>query len=122
MQQPVIFKEALDQEVIRRLAGETLRSPAIPRVVNAGGQLLFFENGTYTIRNAGGKTSEIVVENEPVQDLSTAWKVQFPQGSGAPASITLAKLESLHQNPDAGVKYFSGTCTYQKNIQFAPEK
>jgi hypothetical protein len=119
MQQPMILKESLTQDAIRKLASEITRSPAMPRVVNAGEQLLFFESGTYTIRNAGGKTAEILVENEPAQDLSSAWKVQFPQGSGAPASITLAKLESMHKNTDSGVKYFSGTCTYQKTFNLS---
>lgn len=119
MQHPVIFKESLSQEAIRQLASEMPRSPFASRVVNAGAQLLFFESGAYTIQNAGGKKSEVVIQNEIPQDLSTQWEVRFPQGLGAPASITLAKLESLHKNPDPGVKYFSGTCTYQKTFNLA---
>jgi hypothetical protein len=46
-----------------------------------------------------------------------AWNVRFQPGRGAPASITLDKLASWSDNPDAGVKYFSGTGTYTTTIQ-----
>jgi hypothetical protein len=46
-----------------------------------------------------------------------AWNVRFQAGRGAPASITLDKLASWSDNPDAGVKYFSGTGTYTTTIQ-----
>ena len=40
---------------------------------------------------------------------------------GAPASITLDKLISWSDHPDAGVKYFSGTATYRKTFNLPPE-
>jgi hypothetical protein len=119
MQQPVIFKEVLAQDAIRRLASDITWSPVIPRVVNAGEQLLFFASGGYTISDGSGKKTEIQIENAPPQDLSADWKIQFPAGSGAPASVTLTKLDSLHKNTDPGVKYFSGTCAYQKTFNLA---
>jgi len=45
------------------------------------------------------------------------WKVNFQPDRGAPSSITLQNLSSWSDNPDAGVKYFSGTGTYTKTIQ-----
>ena len=45
------------------------------------------------------------------------WTVSFPSNLGAPAKITLAKLESWTANADEGVKYFSGTATYTKTVQ-----
>jgi len=47
------------------------------------------------------------------------WTVSFPSNLGAPAKITLAKLESWTANADEGVKYFSGTATYTKTVQVA---
>jgi hypothetical protein len=38
--------------------------------------------------------------------------VAFESGRGAPDSIRLPALQSLHLHADAGVKYFSGNATY----------
>ena len=49
--------------------------------------------------------------------LEGAWKVSFQPGRGAPASTTLDPLASWSDNPDPGVKYFSGVGTYTKTIE-----
>ncbi len=49
------------------------------------------------------------------------WEVSFQADRGAPAKITLDRLTSWHENPDAGVKYFSGAGTYTKTIQAPAE-
>ena len=51
-----------------------------------------------------------------VATIDGAWDVAFPEKLGAPPKIHLAKLESLTVQPDAGVKFFSGTATYTKTI------
>ncbi len=53
--------------------------------------------------------------------VSGAWDVAFQPNRGAPAKATLNALASWHENPDAGVKYFSGTGTYTKTIQAPAE-
>jgi hypothetical protein len=45
-----------------------------------------------------------------------AWAVAFQPNRGAPDGITLEKLTSWSDSRDAGVKYFSGTGTYTKEI------
>jgi hypothetical protein len=45
------------------------------------------------------------------------WKVSFQPDRGAPPSISLGKLSSWSDNPDRGVKYFSGTGTYTKTVE-----
>jgi len=50
---------------------------------------------------------------QAVQSISGPWKVDFEAGRGAPPSIVLPVLSSLHTNPDEGVKHFSGTATYR---------
>ncbi|MCJ7447464.1 MAG: discoidin domain-containing protein [Bacteroidales bacterium] len=52
--------------------------------------------------------------------IKGAWDVSFQPNRGAPSEITLDTLVSWSENPDTGVKYFSGTGIYTKNIQ-APE-
>jgi hypothetical protein len=49
--------------------------------------------------------------------IEGAWDVSFQPNRGAPAQITFEELTSWTENPDTGVKYFSGTGTYTKTIQ-----
>jgi hypothetical protein len=50
-------------------------------------------------------------------DVSGPWNVAFQPNLGAPASIMMDGLVSWTENKDEGVKYFSGTATYSKEIQ-----
>ena len=49
------------------------------------------------------------------------WQVTFPPNWGAPPRITMDNLVSWTKSRDDGVKYFSGTATYMKEIQ-APQE
>lgn len=53
--------------------------------------------------------------------LDGPWDVSFPPNWGAPAHIRLDRLASWTACPDEGVKYFSGTATYSKDIQVPEE-
>ena len=53
--------------------------------------------------------------------LEGPWKVAFQPERGAPPSTTMASLSSWSDNADEGVKYFSGTGTYTKDIDAKPE-
>jgi len=44
------------------------------------------------------------------------WTLAFQPGRGAPPSITLDHLTSWTDNPDPGMKYFSGTGTYTTTV------
>jgi hypothetical protein len=48
-----------------------------------------------------------------------AWNLSFPANWGAPPQITLEHLSSWTNSSDPGVKYFSGTATYTKQIDAA---
>ncbi|MGI9072601.1 MAG: glycosyl hydrolase [Bryobacteraceae bacterium] len=49
--------------------------------------------------------------------LDGPWKVNFPPNWGAPPQITLDKLVSWTTSTEDGVKYFSGTATYTKELK-----
>lgn len=49
------------------------------------------------------------------------WQLNFPPNWGAPPSTRLDNLISWTDSPDAGVKYFSGTATYIKDIDASQE-
>jgi hypothetical protein len=44
------------------------------------------------------------------------WEVAFPPNWGAPPSLRLERLASWTENSNEGVKYFSGTASYTKDI------
>jgi hypothetical protein len=45
------------------------------------------------------------------------WKLSFPPNWGAPPSVVLDRLISWPEHAESGVKYFSGTATYEKDLQ-----
>jgi alpha-L-rhamnosidase len=53
--------------------------------------------------------------------ISGPWQVRFPPNWGAPSQIELDQLISWTANPEDGVKYFSGTATYTKDVSI-PER
>jgi len=59
------------------------------------------------------------VSNE-LTSIEGPWQLSFPPNWGAPEQIGIDKLTSWTEHPDPGVKYFSGTATYSKNVE-APQ-
>ena len=47
------------------------------------------------------------------QEIAGPWEVRFAPGGGAPDRIALEKLISWSEHGNLGVKYFSGSATYQ---------
>ena len=54
-----------------------------------------------------------------LQRLEGPWTVTFDNGRGAPASTRIDGLHSWSESPDAGIRYYSGTATYARELQFA---
>ncbi|MGA3262524.1 MAG: glycosyl hydrolase [Terracidiphilus sp.] len=59
-------------------------------------------------------------KNARLATVKGDWKLTFPPNWGAPAEASFPALISWTQSADAGVKYFSGTATYHKQID-APQ-
>ncbi len=73
-------------------------------------------------RKSAGKnifTTPSTVENQ-IAGITGPWEVSFQPDRGATPTMTFDSLTSWSDNNDTGIKYFSGTGTYKKNIQ-APE-
>jgi hypothetical protein len=49
------------------------------------------------------------------------WELSFPPNWGAPPKIHLDSLTSWTASADPGVKYFSGTAVYTKDIDAAQD-
>jgi hypothetical protein len=76
-------------------------------------QLCVTQPGDYSCTLTSGKKVTLSISNipEPIQ-IQGPWRVRFPDGWGAPSQIKLEKLIGLNEHPDSGVKYFSGTASY----------
>jgi len=61
------------------------------------------------------RTLPAMVET-PLANIDGPWEVSFPADLGAPASATFDTLSPWNENPNEGIKYFSGTATYRKSI------
>ncbi|RRB03950.1 glycosyl hydrolase [Larkinella rosea] len=59
------------------------------------------------------------VTESPVASLESPWVVRFQEGRGAPAQLSLPKLGSLTEQTEPGVKYFSGTATYENTVELS---
>ena len=49
--------------------------------------------------------------------LDATWDVTFQPGRGAPATAKFDKLTSWNESADPGIRYFSGSATYQMSFQ-----
>ena len=118
---PLIFDQPISENKI-----EELKNKGVPEIYNDAEvepigsdnpALRFWENGAYELKDASGKTKKITINgiSNPLE-LKGEWKISFQEGRGAPSEIVLPQLKSLHTHPEDGVKYFSGTATYQKSF------
>jgi hypothetical protein len=119
--QPELFPEALAEDRIRKLAAAGAPGPEEPPDLEmAAGEkptLLFWRDGSYTLSdNSGGSSTQQIAGLSRPMEIRGSWKVTFPPNLGAPPSIVLPALTSLHKHAQPGVKYFSGTATYTKRF------
>jgi hypothetical protein len=89
----------------------------------AGNKMDFlgWEPGHYELKAADGKSAAVEVKGIPAIEITGPWEVSFPPNWGAPDRLTFENLISWTEHVDPGVKYYSGTATYRKNIKVLPE-
>ncbi|WP_420149395.1 glycosyl hydrolase [Spirosoma sp.] len=59
------------------------------------------------------------VTESTAASVASAWTVRFQEGRGAPQQATFNTLASLTDNADPGIKYFSGTATYDNTFELS---
>ncbi|MHB1021146.1 MAG: glycosyl hydrolase [Acidobacteriaceae bacterium] len=80
------------------------------------------EPGNYQVQTSDGKTYETAIKSvPPVQPVQGSWLVHFAPGWRAPATAEFSQLQSWTESKDPGIRYYSGTATYEKTIQI-PEQ
>jgi hypothetical protein len=95
--------------------------PPAPEIALSGDRsyrLTVAQPGTYTARTASGRmlTASITDLPAPVK-VEGDWQLRFPPKWGAPEMVNLDRLISWSDHPDEGVKHFSGTATYTREIE-----
>jgi hypothetical protein len=81
--------------------------------------IMFLNKGEVNIlKNNVSKKVEI---NQTIQSIDGPWKIFFAKGWGAPDSAVFAELTSWTNNSNKGIRYYSGTGTYNKIFQFNGE-
>lgn len=74
-------------------------------------------------KNADTSLSPLAIDTfdpSASQALDGPWKVEFPEGWGAPPEVEFPQLQCWTEHPDEGIRLFSGIATYRKSFT-APE-
>jgi hypothetical protein len=76
-----------------------------------------FKAGKYELGSASGQRRSVDVQSIPSAfEVSGPWEVRFQPGRGAPEHATFEQLSDWSKNDEPGIKYFSGTATYEKTL------
>jgi len=116
---PVIYDKPMSESEVKEIFDEGKPvddySVEVEPAMDQKPAWLFWNNGDFKIKASNGTATKVSVSgiNDPIE-LSGPWTVNFPAGLGAPEQIILPELRSLHTHSIDGVKYFSGTASYNK--------
>ncbi|HTV42311.1 MAG TPA: glycosyl hydrolase [Candidatus Sulfotelmatobacter sp.] len=90
---------------------------------NDSPSVTLWDNGRADLRLDNGQTLHADASDVPEpQEVAGPWTLNFPPNWGAPASVTLGHLISWTDDSDSGVRYFSGTATYEKDLEIPAER
>jgi hypothetical protein len=72
----------------------------------------------YFLKHASGKVQLVKTEALPAAIMPAgSWSLSFDPAQATPPSLDLPELASLTMSTNPGVKYYSGTVTYRKNVE-----
>jgi hypothetical protein len=104
------------------LFGTQRQTPArLPEFWNEGGKVttLSREPGRYTVVYGNRSRKVLVDPGHPAAlAVSGPWNVQFQPGRGAPEKVDFAELVDWSKHTEPGIRYFSGTATYQTQFDW----
>jgi hypothetical protein len=83
-----------------------------------------WEDGHYAARfDSGAKAEALVRQLPPPDTVPEGWCVTFQKARGAPkGQVAFDQLVSWTERPEEGIKYFSGTATYEKGVNVRTER
>jgi hypothetical protein len=116
----IIFRRAAAKGVVSKLTKDG------QSVCLDGNGLRFsvWENGSYVAEFGDGSETEAVVDGMPTaKTVPEGWTVTFQKDRGAPeGQVAFSRLVSWTKRPEEGIKYFSGTATYEKGVNVSTER
>jgi hypothetical protein len=83
------------------------------------GRLLLeaWQPGNYDISATDGTNTAVSVPELPAPiEIAGPWQLTFPPKLGAPEKVAMDSLHSWSEDSDPGVRHFSGTAVYEKDI------
>ena len=119
-----MVNSALSDEEIRQHFSKGLPAPELPfpilleQTKNNQLRATVWQNGLYHLQGTSGAKSFQVGACKTIA-INSSWQVQLSRHSGAPSTVQLKNLQSLHRHPDFSVKHFSGTAVYRTAFPFA---
>jgi hypothetical protein len=98
--------------------------PAPGVFVDNGIHITVWEDGTYSAQLSSGAIRQATVSSVPAPvTIEGHWNVSFQSGRLAPEGVTVfEELISWPEHTEKGIRYFSGTAGYKKNILVSEER
>lgn len=87
-----------------------------PRIEYTKEGILFLDPGIYTLTD--NKVSKTIKSTPDIYSVEGPWSLSFSKGWGAPDSVVFNELSSWTESEIEGVRYYSGTGTYQKSFNY----
>jgi hypothetical protein len=107
------------REVFPRMTPDA--APVAVSLRNGRIQLRTEQGGRYAATDAAGRRYAATVAEAAAAPIERPWTLAFPPNWGAPATVTLDKLESWSEAQDEGVRHFSGTAAYTSGFELAAQ-
>ncbi|NBS53664.1 MAG: hypothetical protein EBS96_13840 [Spartobacteria bacterium] len=117
-----------DGQSLRSVKGGAVALPentaSIEATAKGGLRLNASEAGRYTLSFADGAKSEVDVKNLPAPEIvPEKWNVTFQKDRSAPeGGVPFDKLVSWTNRPEDGIRYFSGTASYEQGVNVSQER
>ncbi len=112
----VVFRKQATTEHITKVSSHG-PSPELTHLEGDKAGMLVTAPGTYTVTTSSGRGGSASVNAiPPAMPITGPWKITFPPDRGAPASATFDTLIDWANHDVPGIRYYSGTATYEKSF------
>jgi hypothetical protein len=118
---PLVQAATLDGQPLFSSAASAKASADLPVVRDGKAEMTVWQSGHYSIIDASGGSTTADIKIPAAVGIDGPWQLSFPPKRGAPETASFDHLMSWTDSPEDGIKYFSGTATYQSDFTLAPD-
>ncbi len=87
----------------------------------SSGKLYAWEQGNYLVQTSSRSAVRAAVTSPPYRlHIEGPWEVKFDPAWGGPRAVTFNSLEDWTKSGEDGIKHYSGTAIYSKEITLPP--